>query len=112
MCRDLFKDKIAWAARPGFVIDDHDIQISVWVRTTEQMFAILTDPDFQQLTAEEMHLVDMERATVVAGWEEVYVEDGKIVNVEEGKSLYGPYEERSNIGSASQKTTHEGELKF
>ena len=58
-------------------MDDHDVQISVWIRNTEDMVAIVMDPDFQALVADEDKMVDSERATLIAGWEEVYVEDGE-----------------------------------
>lgn len=50
-------------------------------------------------------LEDMDRATVVVGWEEVYVEDGKIVNVEEGKSLYPSFAECVKLGVTDKLTT-------
>ena len=84
-------------------MDDHDIQVSVWVRNTEDMVAIVMDPDFQALVSDEDKMVDRERATLVAGWEEVYVEDGKIVNVEDGKISYADsFAERSAVGTGTQ----------
>ncbi|KAF2453854.1 hypothetical protein BDY21DRAFT_354343 [Lineolata rhizophorae] len=95
--RQLMKDKFPFVVRPGFTIDDHDIQISFWVRSTDTMLAILTDPDFQALVTgeDELKLADQDRGTLVTGWEEVYVEDGKVVNVEDGECMYGTYAERS-----------------
>ncbi|KAF2248962.1 hypothetical protein BU26DRAFT_540414 [Trematosphaeria pertusa] len=85
-CRQLLQEKLPWAVRPGWKIDDHDITISVWVRSTDDMLKIVMDPDFQALVAEDEMTTDGSKGTISAGWEEMYVEDGKIVNVEEGKS--------------------------
>ena len=80
-----------WVVRPGWTIDDHDIIISVWVRTTDDMLAIVMDPDFQGLVAGEDEICDSAKAHITAGWEEVFVEDGKVVEEE-----WGSYEERSD----------------
>ncbi|PSN67736.1 hypothetical protein BS50DRAFT_675780 [Corynespora cassiicola Philippines] len=107
-CRDMFKNKIPWAVRPGWLVDDHDVQISVWIRTADDMMAIVTDPDFQSLIAGDDDIVASDRATVVAGWEEVYVEDGKIVNVEDGKSVYPPFSQCIKVGDASNEVSTTG----
>jgi hypothetical protein len=69
------------------------------------MMAIVMDPDFQSLIANEDEIVDGTKATVSAGWEEVYVEDGKVVNIVDGKSVYPPFSESIKVGSASKDTT-------
>lgn len=102
--RDIIPEKIPWALRPGFNIADWDATISVYVRTTEQMMAIVMDPDFQALVAGDNDYVDTERATVTAGWEEVYVDNGEIVNVVDGQSQYPPYSECIKLADASQPT--------
>lgn len=63
------------------------------------MQAIVMDPDFQSLVAGEDEICDQTRAKVTAGWEEVYVEDGKVVDDD-----YGTYEERISAGSGSVAT--------
>ncbi|KAI9040423.1 EthD domain-containing protein [Aspergillus affinis] len=97
--KQLIRDKIPWAIRSGWEIDDHDIQVSVWVRNTETMQAIVMDPDFQSLVAGEDDICDQTRAKVTAGWEEVFVDDGKVVEAD-----YGTYEERISAGSSSVVT--------
>lgn len=74
--------------------------------------AIVMDPDFQALVAADDEVTDSERATVVAGWEEVYIEDGKIVNVENGESLYPPFGECIKVGDASKRTEAEDVINF
>jgi hypothetical protein len=44
------------------------------------------------------------RGSFEAGWEEVDVENGKIVNVEDGKSLYPSFAECLKLGESSQPT--------
>lgn len=100
-------EKVPWATRPGWVMDDHDIQISVWVRTTEQMFNVIMDPDFQALVGEADAVIDNDKAHVVAGWVEVYVDEGKVVNIDEkGETMYSqPFAEKIKIGWESQVTS-------
>ncbi|KAF2824080.1 hypothetical protein CC86DRAFT_355534 [Ophiobolus disseminans] len=105
ICRDLFRDKIPWAVRPGWNIDDHDMAINIWVRTTDQMLAIVMDPDFQALVAGDNEYIDSERGTISAGWE-----DGKVVNVEDGNSLYPAFDECVRVGNASQTSVQEASV--
>jgi hypothetical protein len=108
----LLEEKIPWVVRPGFKVDDHDCQISVYVRATEDLMAIVTDPDFQALVVGDDEVVDAERATVTAGWEEIYVEDGKIVNTENGQSLYPPFTECIKAGDTSKRTEAKETINF
>ncbi|KAF2469557.1 uncharacterized protein BDR25DRAFT_288459 [Lindgomyces ingoldianus] len=103
--RGLVEEKLPWAVRPGWKIDEHDAVIQVYVRTPEQMMAIVTDPDFQSLIADDDDIVDPSKATVTAGWEEVYVEDGKIVNIENGKSIYPSFAECEKLGAVGRATS-------
>lgn len=88
---------------PGWSIAEHDITIEFWVRSEAQMMEILHDPDFQALLAEEGDMVDAERAELTVGWEEVYVEDGKVVNVADGKSEYPPFTKSVELAVAAGK---------
>ncbi|KAK2591240.1 hypothetical protein QQS21_011082 [Conoideocrella luteorostrata] len=104
--RDLVKDKMPWINRPGWSVDDHDVQISYWVRTLEQAHAILMDPEFQALVQEASGYQDDDRATFAAGWVEVYVEDGKLVNMDEqGNTVYQEsFAAKCTLGSDSKRT--------
>ncbi|KAF2106509.1 hypothetical protein BDV96DRAFT_607380 [Lophiotrema nucula] len=94
----LFRTQLPWAVRgPGWSIDDHDIFISVYVRKVDDLVKIVMDPEFQALVAGEDDIVDGMRGTVSAGWEEVYVEDGKIVIVVEWESMYPGFEEAVEV---------------
>lgn len=100
--RDIFRKDMAWMVQPGWDIDDHDVEVSVWVRDIETMKNIIADPDFQAITATETHVIDNSRGTLRAGWEEVYIEDGKIVEVSDG---YGAYEDKIKLATDSKSTT-------
>ncbi|KAL5380640.1 hypothetical protein DPSP01_007702 [Paraphaeosphaeria sporulosa] len=78
---------------PGWTVDDHDFEIVFYVRSMEQLGGLLGDPEFQQLMADEADICDQERAELSIGWEEVFVENGKVVNIEEGKSVYQGWNE-------------------
>lgn len=86
--RNLIAQKMPAAIRPGWKVDDHDIVISFYVRKLEDFFKIVTDPEFQELYGEESEIVAQDKGTLTIGWEEVYIEEGKMVNVSDGKSEY------------------------
>ncbi|KAL4892448.1 hypothetical protein BDV59DRAFT_202586 [Aspergillus ambiguus] len=96
----LITEKIPWALRPGWSIDDHDIAVSVYVPDPETLQAIITDPEFQGLVAGEDHILGQERATVTAGREEVFVDEGKIVDIERPS-----WEALTAMGQNSKKTS-------
>lgn len=110
--RNLIEEKLPWALRPGFQIDDHDCTINVWVRRPEDMIAIVTDPDFQALISGDDEVIDNSKATIAAGWEEVYVEDGKVVNLEHGESIYPSFAECEKFATEGKRTTAPADLTF
>ena len=71
----------------------------------EDMLAIVMDPDFQALVAGEDEVCDQSTATLNAGWEEVYVDEGKVVNVVDGESQYESFAVNSKIGSEGKTTS-------
>lgn len=64
------------------------------------MQAIVMDPDFQSIVAGEDDICDQAKAKVTAGWEEVFVEDGKIVEAD-----YGSWEEKTTLAADSKATS-------
>ena len=87
---------MAWATQqPGWEIADHDYELAVYVRNVGTMQAILMDPEFHTLMAEDAGYTLHNKAKVTAGWEEVFVEDGKIVEPD----AKATFEERTSIGS-------------
>lgn len=71
----------------------------MYVPDPETLQAIVTDPEFQSLVAGEDHILDQERATVTAGWEEVFVDEGKIVDIDRES-----WEAFTAMGQGSKKT--------
>ncbi|OJJ75993.1 hypothetical protein ASPBRDRAFT_192171 [Aspergillus brasiliensis CBS 101740] len=98
--KSLITEKLPWALRPGWKLDDHDVSISMYVPDPETLQAIIADPEFQSLVAGEDHILDQERATVTAGWEEVFLDEGKIVDVERES-----WEALTAMGQDSKKTS-------
>lgn len=98
--KSLITEKLPWALRPGWKLDDHDVSISMYVPNPETLQAIIADPEFQSLVAGEDHILDQERATVTAGWEEVFLDEGKIVDVERES-----WEALTAMGQDSKKTS-------
>jgi hypothetical protein len=49
---------------------------------------------------------------VISGWEEVYVEGGRIVNVEDGKSLYPSFAKCVKVRDASKATKAPNDVVF
>ncbi|KAE8160931.1 hypothetical protein BDV40DRAFT_313403 [Aspergillus tamarii] len=98
--KKLITDKLPWVVRPGWSIDDHDVSISIYVPNPETLQAIITDPEFQSLVAGEDDILDQARARVTAGWEEVFIEDGKIVDMERPS-----WEDLTTMGQDSKSTS-------
>ncbi|PWY82106.1 hypothetical protein BO70DRAFT_429183 [Aspergillus heteromorphus CBS 117.55] len=77
--KNLILEKIPWTIQPGWQLDDYDLIVSVYVPSMETMEAILTDPEFQPLFAGEERVFEP-GAKLTAGWEEVFVEGGRVVD--------------------------------
>jgi hypothetical protein len=106
--RELLKEKLPWVIANGWKIEDHDAQIQLYVRSLDQVTAIVMDPDFQALISGENDVQEDEGTTVACGWEEVYVDNNEIVNIDaDGKVLYGTWEERSGAGQSVPETIEE-----
>lgn len=79
-----------WGGR--FTISDHHVQVEYYMRDMETVYKVSQDPDFQALHAEEGPFVSRLHVVASVGWVEVYVEDGKVVNVRDGKPTYPGFE--------------------
>lgn len=87
----------------GWVVDDHDMTMEFYFRSFEEMNKVTNDPEFQKLQAEEEPYVNRTHTVVSLGWVETYVQDGKVVNVRDGKSTYGTWEGSSDLSDALPK---------
>ncbi|KAH8816997.1 hypothetical protein F5884DRAFT_873860 [Xylogone sp. PMI_703] len=60
-----------------------DAVTSYWVRSPDDMRGLLTDPEWlQSINEPEKEWVAAENVVVLAGFETVYLQDGKICNVQ------------------------------
>lgn len=66
--------------------------VEFYLQDLDAAEAIINDADFQKLQSEEAPWIDMDRTPIGAtlGWVEVYVDQGKIVNITDGKPSYTP----------------------
>ncbi|EMR72125.1 hypothetical protein UCREL1_834 [Eutypa lata UCREL1] len=84
----------------GWVIDDHDITVEFYFRNFAELEKINQDPEFQELQAAEGPYVNLIHTVVTLGWVEKYVDEGKVVNVKNGKSTYPPWSELQDLSTA------------
>lgn len=81
-----------------YIIDKHDVQIEYYFRDVSSLLAVSADEDFKALHIEATPFVRLDETTVLLNWVEVYLEDGKLVNIgADGKSLQPSFEEQSDI---------------
>lgn len=81
-----------------YKINDYDPQIEYYFKDVSSLIAISGDEGFKVLHVECEPYVDLATTTVTLSWVEVYLENGKLVNIDsEGKSLQPSFEELSNI---------------
>lgn len=87
----------------NWVTDDHDVTVEFYFRSFEEVDKVTNDPDFQRLQAEEAPYISKTPSAVSLGWVETFVEEGKVVNVENGRSTYGSWEESVDLSNAMPK---------
>ncbi|GKZ24844.1 hypothetical protein AbraIFM66951_005131 [Aspergillus brasiliensis] len=87
----------AQKANRGWVIDDHDFAVEFYFKTLEDLSKVSRDPEFHALQAEEVPYISKHHVVTSLGWVETFVEHGKVVHIENGKSTYGTFEEMQEI---------------
>ncbi|KAI1735344.1 hypothetical protein F4680DRAFT_307748 [Xylaria scruposa] len=93
----------------GWVIDDHDITIEFYFRTFEELTAVNVDPDFQALQSAEGPYVNLIHTVVTLSWVEKYVDNGKAVNIVDGKSTYPPRSVLMDLSNATLGSAEKAE---
>ncbi|RHZ60656.1 hypothetical protein CDV55_104181 [Aspergillus turcosus] len=79
-------------------IDDHDVTIEFYFTDVSALLAVSADQDFKDLHVDTEKFIRLDATTISVTWIEVYLKDGKIVNIDsEGKSLQPSFAERSVI---------------
>ena len=68
----------------------YDGHVEFIVRSLEDLGRAVQDPEYPEKVApDEQYLLDPSTSVVTVGWEEVYVLDGKVVNItKDGTSAY------------------------
>ena len=80
------KLNVDWGSR--FTISDHHVQVEYYMRDMDAVYAVAADPEFQVLHGEEGPFVSRLHIVASVGWVEVYVENGRVVNLVEGRPTY------------------------
>ncbi|KXJ85214.1 hypothetical protein Micbo1qcDRAFT_128419 [Microdochium bolleyi] len=79
-----------------WVIRDYDLQVEFYFRDMATLSALAADPDFQAMQALEGPIVSRTHVEQSIGWVEMYIQDGKLVNVTaDGKPTYPKFKEAS-----------------
>ncbi|KAI1386967.1 uncharacterized protein F4822DRAFT_331212 [Hypoxylon trugodes] len=67
--------------RPGWKMNEANLTLTYYVRSFDEMKAILNDPDYQAKGRDtEVGWIDTSRGQLKLGWETVYIENGEVVN--------------------------------
>ncbi|OTB01610.1 hypothetical protein M426DRAFT_25504 [Hypoxylon sp. CI-4A] len=94
---------LAKSMKLPYQINNHDLEIEYYFKNVDPLLAISADEDFKALHVECEPYVDLTTTTVTLAWIEMYLEDGKLVNINaEGKSLQPSFEELSDIKVADK----------
>ncbi|KAK8004847.1 hypothetical protein PG990_010884 [Apiospora arundinis] len=81
-----------------YQLSTHDMEIEYYFKDVASLLAVSADEDFKALHVECEPYVDLTTTKVTLTWIEVYLEDGKLVNVDAaGKSMQPSFAELSDI---------------
>ncbi|KAJ6785631.1 hypothetical protein PWT90_00504 [Aphanocladium album] len=79
--------KLPWS------IDEHDVIIEYYYKDIEQMLAISGDNDFKAMHVECEPYINMDNTVISITWVEVFIEDGKLANINSaGETVHAPFE--------------------
>lgn len=77
--------------------------IEFYFKDLESLIAISEDEDFKALHVDCIPFINMETTVISLAWIEVFLDNGKVVNVSpEGKSLHPSFEEVSKIETSTK----------
>ncbi|CUS13586.1 unnamed protein product [Tuber aestivum] len=78
------------AASRGWKIADFDGQVEILCRSFEDVLIACADPEYPgKIGRDEKKFIDHSRSVASVGWEEVYVEDGRVVDSREKENAGG-----------------------
>ncbi|KAL6872026.1 EthD domain-containing protein [Trichoderma novae-zelandiae] len=73
----------------GAVVAPFDAYIEFMVRSVEDLWRATADPEYPvKMQPDEEYMFEQGTMQVTVGWVEAYVQDGKVVNVVDGKSAF------------------------
>lgn len=76
----------------NWIIDQHDMTVELYFRDMSTLRAIASDPTFASFHHLEEPYISRKHVVATLGWVEVYIEDGKVVNLtEDGTPTYSSY---------------------
>ena len=83
-----------FAQQIGWELSTYDGHVEFIIRSMGDLYRAVQDPEYpEKIAPDERYLLDPSTSTVTVGWEEVYVLEGKVVNItEDGASAYGEKE--------------------
>lgn len=99
---------LAESMKLPYPVNSHDMEIEYYFKDVESLIKVSAEPDFKALHAECEPYVDLATTTITLTWVEVYLEDGKLVNVDaDGKSMQPSFK-----GLNAIKETKDGVAKY
>jgi hypothetical protein len=85
--------KLPWPTYSGA-----DVIIEYYFENLEALIGISSDDDFKALHVDCVPFINMETTIISLTWIEVFLEDGKVINISaEGESLHPSFAEASKI---------------
>ncbi|KAK1238777.1 hypothetical protein MKX07_004353 [Trichoderma sp. CBMAI-0711] len=77
------------ASTVGAVVAPFDAYIEFMVRSVEDLWKATADPEYPiKMQPDEAYMFAEGKMQVTVGWVEVYVRDGEVVNIVDGKSAF------------------------
>ncbi|KAG4424774.1 hypothetical protein IFR04_002122 [Cadophora malorum] len=75
----------------GWTLAGYDGYVDFMVSSVEDLKNAVEDPEYpEKVLPDEQMFMDQSNSVVTVGWEEVYVKDGKVINIDrDGNSIYG-----------------------
>ncbi|KAK7755708.1 hypothetical protein SLS62_002319 [Diatrype stigma] len=90
--------ELAASLKLPYPVTENDMLIEYYFKDLDSLLAISADEDFKALHVEAEPYIRSEATQVTLTWIEVYLEDGKLVNIDsEGKSTQPSFAELSDI---------------
>ncbi|KAI1398818.1 hypothetical protein F4819DRAFT_11293 [Hypoxylon fuscum] len=65
---------------PGWKVIGCDMIVSYWLRSSDDLRSLATDPEWPKMTETEKDYSDLGHIELIVGFETMYLVDGKIVN--------------------------------